>query len=373
MTFEEYLHLSCRDLQFLQDAAAVLDRAARVRADAHIKALPPPPRAVGNERDRQPQPQEQEQPQARVQVGMPRHLRDLVQAAGDRGVALLLLPQGMSLRRANKSHFNRKASHIVWSVRVSFGREDPVVSMFPDSVTISHILASLLRPSQVGHAAPPPSLHPPADGSALPRQPQPQRVKRLPGRTAYSLASWAALPQDDLGVFLRLQAPAAVPLYKRMEPAHTLQQVASARFKLRDPHDFEQALHGCTLVEQPELVVVQRSAWSSMNTSAAAAAAAVSAAAAAVKRVVKRRKTRDAGDEYACERLLMGDGEVAEALRVYSPSDGEDTQTSDSCGSDDDDDDDEHEDDDEDEDGGNDDKNDDDGDGCGGVGETEMP
>ena len=231
MTFDEFSRVSCRDLQFLQDAAAVLDRAARVRADAHIKALPPPPRAVGNERDRQPQ--EQEQPQPRVQVGMPRHLRDLVQAAGDRGVTLLLLPQGMSLRRANKSHFNRKSSHIVWSVRVTFGREDAVASMFPDSVTISHILASLLRPSQVAHAAPPPSLHCPADGSALPRQLQPQRVKRLPGRTAYSLASWAALPQDDLGVFLRLQAPAAVPLYKRMDPAHTLQQVASARFWLR--------------------------------------------------------------------------------------------------------------------------------------------
>ena len=137
---------------------------------------------------------------------------------------------------------------------------------------------------------------------------------------------------------------------------------------MRDPHDFGQALHGCTLVEQPELFVVQRSAWSSMNTSASAAAAAVSAAAAAVKRVVKRRKTRDAGDEYACERLLMGDGEVADALRVYSPSDGEDTQTSDSCGSDNDDDDDDDDDDDQ-----NDDKNDDDDDGCSGAAERKMP
>jgi hypothetical protein len=211
-----------RDLQFLQDASAVLDRAARVRAHAHIKALPPPPRAAGNEVDQQLRPQEHAL-QQRVQNGLPRHLRDLVQAAGDRGVTLLLLPQGMSLRRANKSHFNRKAQHIIWNVRVTFGREAPVVSMFPDSVTILHIVTSLLRPSQV--AATHTAQDHVSDNDALPQHRQRQRVKRLPGRTAYALAGWAALPKEDMGVFLRLQSPAAVPVFKRVDVDDTLQQV----------------------------------------------------------------------------------------------------------------------------------------------------
>ncbi len=219
--------LACayRDLQFLQDAAAALDRAARVRADAHIKAVPPPPRAVGNERARQPQSQPLEQEQLRVHGGLPRHLRDLVQAAHDRGVMLLLLPQGMSLRRANRSHFNRKASHIVWNVRVTFGREAPVLSMFPDSVTVSHMVSSILRPSQVQATTQPQPVKPSAHNDALPLHRQQQRVKRLPGRTAYALAGWAALPLEDIGVFLKLQAPAAVPLYKRLDLASTLQEV----------------------------------------------------------------------------------------------------------------------------------------------------
>jgi hypothetical protein len=209
-------------LQFLQDAAAVLDRAARVRADAHIKAVPAPPRAVGNNFDRPPQPQEQLQ--QRLLGGLPRHLRDLVQAANERGVTLMLLPQGMSLRRANRSHYNRKSSLIVWSVRVRFGHDAPVVSMFPDNVTISHIVSSLLRPSQVA-AGNTRTSHELNDDGAMHERQQPSRVKRLPGFTAYALAGWAALPLQDLGVFLRLQAPAAVPLYKRIALEETLQQV----------------------------------------------------------------------------------------------------------------------------------------------------
>jgi hypothetical protein len=160
-----------------------------------------------------------------MQGGLPRHLRDLVQAAHDRGVTLLLLPQGMSLRRANRSHFNRKASHIVWNVRVTFGREAPVLSMFPDTVTISHIVSSILRPSQVQTATQPQPLQPSAHNDVLPQHRQQQRVKRLPGRTAYALAGWAALPLEDVGVFLKLQAPAAVPLYKSLDLTGTLQQV----------------------------------------------------------------------------------------------------------------------------------------------------
>jgi hypothetical protein len=329
------------DVQFLQDAAAVLDRSARVRADAHIKALPPPPRAVGTKSDRQHEPQEA--PPPHVQGGLPRHLRDLLQAAEERGVSLLLLPQGMSLRRANKSHFNRKASHIVWSVRVRFGQEAPVVSMFPDSATILHIVTSMLRPSQVAAAAECRTHQQPADNGVLPAQRQQQRVKRLPGSTAYALAGWAALPQEDLGVFLKLQSPAAVPLYKRLELCDTLQQVpphAGAAIIFAS-HALLQALRGCMLVEQPEVFVVQRSAWASMNTSAAAAAAAVEAAAVAVRRVAKKRRTaRFAGDGVACEQLLLGHGEVAAALKVYSPSDEQDVELSESCSSDSDDDDD---------------------------------
>lgn len=83
------------------------------------------------------------------------------------------------------------------------------------------------------------------------------------------------------------------------------------------------------------MCVVQRSAWASMNTDASAAAAAVFAAAPAVLRVVKRRKLQhETQDEHACERLLEGDGEVAAALRVYAPSDGEYVDQSESCESD---------------------------------------
>ncbi len=106
-------------------------------------------------------------------------------------------------------------------------------------------------------------------------------------------------------------------------------------------HAAVQALRGCTLVEQPEMCVAHRSAWASMNTDASAAAAALAAAAPAVMRVVKRRKARhDMVDECACEQLLGGEGEVAAALRVYSPSDIEDANESESCESDDDSDDD---------------------------------
>ena len=106
-------------------------------------------------------------------------------------------------------------------------------------------------------------------------------------------------------------------------------------------HAAVQALRGCTLVEQPEMCVVQRSAWASMNTDASAAAAALAAAAPAVMRVVKRTKARhDMVDECACEQLLGGEGEVAAALKVYSPSDIEDANASESCESDDDSDDD---------------------------------
>ena len=338
----------------------MLDRAARVRADAHIKAAPPPPRAVGNECDEQQQQQQQQQQlqkqpvQQRVQFSLPRHLRDLVQAADDRGVTLLLLPQGMSARRANKSHFNRKASLIFWNVRVKFGHEAPVASVFPDNVAVSDIISSLLRPSLA--VAPAESQVPqePSESSAFSRQRQQQRVKRLPGRTTYALAGWAALAQEELGAFLRLQSPAAAPLYKRLEFTDTLQQVpplARADALCVSHVHFLQALQGTTLVEQPELCVVQRTAWSSMNTSAAVAAAAVAAAAAAVRRVVKRRKTRDVGDEPACERLLKGDGEVAVALRVYSPSEEEEeVEPISSCGSGDDDDDEGNDDDDDEED-----------------------
>ena len=159
-----------------------------------------------------------------VQGGLPRHLKDLVKAADERGVTLMLLPQGMSLRRSNRSHYNRKASHIVWNVRVKFGHDAPVVSMFPETVTISHIVTSLLRPSQV-MAATSHNAQDTTDDGALRQHHQPQRVKRLPGLTAYALAWWAALPLQDLAVFLRLQAPAAVPLYKRIELSDTLQQV----------------------------------------------------------------------------------------------------------------------------------------------------
>ncbi len=106
-------------------------------------------------------------------------------------------------------------------------------------------------------------------------------------------------------------------------------------------HALLQALRGCMLVEQPEIFVVQRSAWASMNTSAAAAAAAVEAAAAAVRQVAKKRRAaRCAGDGVACEQLLVGHGEVAAALKVYSPSDEQDAELSESCSSDSDDDDD---------------------------------
>ena len=214
----------------------MLDRAARVRADAHIKAAPPPPRAVGNECDQQQQQQQQQQHQQtrdlphqqRVQAGLPRHLRDLVQAADDRGVTLLLLPQGMSARRANKSHFNRKASLIFWNVRVKFGQEAPVASVFPENATVSHVISSILRPSLV---LPPSDAQDPqqlVDSSALPRQRQQQRVKRMPGQTTYALAGWAAVAQEELGAFLRLQSPAAAPLYKRLELTDTLQQVPAA-------------------------------------------------------------------------------------------------------------------------------------------------
>jgi hypothetical protein len=78
-----------------------------------------------------------------------------------------------------------------------------------------------------------------------------------------------------------------------------------------------------------------------MNTDASAAAAALAAAAPAVMRVVKRRKARhDMVDECACEQLLGGEGEVAAALKVYSPSDIEEANASESCESDDDSDDD---------------------------------
>jgi hypothetical protein len=177
---------------------------------------------VGNKFDRQTRPQEQLQ--QRLHSALPRHLKDLVQAASERGVTLVLLPQGMSLRRANRSHYNRKASHIVWSVRVRFGNDASVLSMFPDNVTILHIVSSLLSPSHVATANPS-RPHDPDDDSALRQHRQPQRVKRLPGLTAYALAGWAALPLQDLGVFLRLQAPATMPLYKRIEHDETLQQV----------------------------------------------------------------------------------------------------------------------------------------------------
>jgi hypothetical protein len=58
-----------------------------------------------------------------------------------------------------------------------------------------------------------------------------------------------------------------------------------------------------------------------MNTSAAVAASALTAVAAVVQRVVKRRKmSREERDESANEQLLIGDGEIAAALRVYSAS-----------------------------------------------------
>jgi hypothetical protein len=57
---------------------------------------------------------------------------------------------------------------------------------------------------------------------------QQQRVKRLPGRTAYNLADWAAMPLQDMGAFLKLPAPAAAPLYKRMDLSDSLQQVLAA-------------------------------------------------------------------------------------------------------------------------------------------------
>jgi hypothetical protein len=105
---------------------------------------------------------------------------------------------------------------------VTFGCEAPEVSMFPDSVTILHIVSSLLRPSQV--AATHTAQDHVSDNDTLPQHRQRQRVKRLPGRTAYALAGWAALPKEDMGVFLRLQSP-AVPVFKRVDVDDTLQQV----------------------------------------------------------------------------------------------------------------------------------------------------
>ena len=55
---------------------------------------------------------------------LPRHLRGLVAEAERRGVALKLMPKGMSRRRANSSHFDAKRGELLWRVELDFLQED---------------------------------------------------------------------------------------------------------------------------------------------------------------------------------------------------------------------------------------------------------